>query len=336
MSGSLDDWGNLHGILRELYDRMLYLCDDLTGVVTGIAGLGALLYVSYRVWQALARAEPVDLFPLLRPFCIGLAILLFQPVVLNTLNGVLSPLVVGVHQMLEKEMLNMQDYQEKKDRLEWEEQIHNSAYGVLLPDEQYDGQLQQMQLPDGDQQVLDSMYEVSNMFSLKHWLLCFVRWLLELLFDAASLVIDVLRTFHLIVLSVVGPLSFAFSVYDGFQGTLVQWFARYITVYLWLPVADLFSCMIAKLQTLSLEREIEMIGSGNWIPDASNTTYILFMIVALFGYFCVPSIASWIVQASGLGAYNRKLSGAASQVGNVAGALVGASVGNATGRLLKK
>ena len=196
MSGSMEDWGNLHGILRELHDRMLSLCGDLTGVATGIAGLGALLYVSYRVWQALARAEPIDLFPLLRPFCIGLAILLFQPVVLNTLNGVLSPLVVGVHQMLERETLNMLDYQQKKDRLEWEDQQRNSIYGVLSPDQDYDGKLRQMQLPDGDQQVLNAMYEMSKMFSMKHWLLCFVRWLLELLFDAASLVIDVLRTFH--------------------------------------------------------------------------------------------------------------------------------------------
>lgn len=150
------------------------------------------------------------------------------------------------------------------------------------------------------------------------------------------MVIDTIRTFYLIVLSVLGPFAFAISVFDGFQATLTQWLSRYITVYLWLPVADLFSCMLTKLQTLSLERDIELIGSNSIIPDASNTVYIIFMIIGIFGYFCVPSVASWIVQAGGMGALNRKLSGAASKAGNVVGAVIGASTGNVAGHLLTK
>ena len=46
----------------------------MAGVAKGIAGLGALFYVAYRVWQSLARAEPIDVFPMLRPFAIGLCI----------------------------------------------------------------------------------------------------------------------------------------------------------------------------------------------------------------------------------------------------------------------
>ena len=60
-----------------------------------------------------------------------------------------------------------------------------------------------------------------------------------------SLLIDTVRTFFLVVLSILGPIAFAFSVRDGFQSTLSQWFTRYISVYLWLPVSDLFSCMLA-------------------------------------------------------------------------------------------
>ena len=51
---------------------MMPLCGDMAGVAKGIAGLGALFYVAYRVWQSLARAEPIDVFPMLRPFAIGL------------------------------------------------------------------------------------------------------------------------------------------------------------------------------------------------------------------------------------------------------------------------
>lgn len=60
---------NLHQILQSLYEDMMPLCSQMTGVAKGLAGLGALFYVAYRVWQSLARAEPIDVFPLLASLC---------------------------------------------------------------------------------------------------------------------------------------------------------------------------------------------------------------------------------------------------------------------------
>ena len=101
------DFDNLHQILRSLYEQMMPLCGDMAGVAKGIAGLGALFYVAYRVWQSLARAEPIDVFPMLRPFAIGLCIMFFPTVVLGTINSVMSPVVQGTAKMLEAETLDM-------------------------------------------------------------------------------------------------------------------------------------------------------------------------------------------------------------------------------------
>lgn len=90
------NFDNLHQILQNLYTDMMPLCSQMTGVAKGLAGLGALFYVAYRVWQSLARAEPVDVFPLLRPFALGLCIMFFPTIVLGTLNSVMSP-IVKVH-----------------------------------------------------------------------------------------------------------------------------------------------------------------------------------------------------------------------------------------------
>ena len=57
------DFENLHQVLRNLYQEMMPLCGDMLGVAKGVAGLGALFYVAYRVWKALAAAEPIDVFP---------------------------------------------------------------------------------------------------------------------------------------------------------------------------------------------------------------------------------------------------------------------------------
>ena len=43
------EFDNLHQILRSLYEQMMPLCADMAGVAKGIAGLGALFYVAYRV-----------------------------------------------------------------------------------------------------------------------------------------------------------------------------------------------------------------------------------------------------------------------------------------------
>jgi len=75
------EFDNLHQILRSLYVEMMPLCSNMAGVAKGIAGLGALFYVASRVWQSLARTEPIDVYPLLRPFTIGLCIMFFPTIV---------------------------------------------------------------------------------------------------------------------------------------------------------------------------------------------------------------------------------------------------------------
>src|SRR5690606_26445385 len=103
------EFDNLHEVLRALYDEMLPICAEMAGIAKGIAGLGALFYVALRVWQALSRAEPIDMYPLLRPFALGMCIMFFPTIVLGTINGVLSPVVTGTHVMLEGQTLDLNE-----------------------------------------------------------------------------------------------------------------------------------------------------------------------------------------------------------------------------------
>lgn len=171
------------------------------------------------------------------------------------------------------------------------------------------------------------------MYKVKKAIQDFFRELLEMLFQAASLTIDTIRTFFLIVLAILGPISFAISVWDGFQNTLVQWICRYIQTYLWLPVADLFSTILAKIQVLMLQNDIsELTNNPNVNLDSSNTCYILFMIIGIVGYFTIPTVSNWIIQAGGMGSYNRAVNNTAMQAGSLAGSVGGAVAGNVAGR----
>ncbi len=325
------EFDNLHQILRALYDEMMPLCSNMTGVAKGIAGLGALFYVAAKVWQSLARAEPIDVYPLLRPFALGLCIMFFPTFVLGTINTVLSPVVRGCNDLLQTQTFDMNEYRQQKDKLEYEALMRNPETAYLASDEEFDRQLEELGWSPSDMITMTGMYMDRAAYDIKKSVRDWFRELLELMFQAAALIIDTLRTFFLIVLSILGPLAFAISVYDGFQSTLTQWITRYISIYLWLPVVDLFSSVLARIQTLMLQRDIEELSDPNFIPDGSNSVYIIFMIIGIVGYFTIPTVAGWIVSAGGTSGYNRNIT----KAGVLAGAAAGAATGKIAGKLLK-
>lgn len=282
------EFDNLHQVLANLYQDMLPLCGDMIGVAKGLAGLGALFYVANRVWQALARAEPIDVFPLLRPFAIGLCILFFPTIVLGTINTVMSPVVKGTHTILESQTLDLKERQKEKEQLEYEARLREGK-AWLIDDKAYDQKMKDLGIMDTPEII--SMWGERLWYDIQSFFRKLVRDFFELLFNASALVIDTIRTFFFVVLSILGPIVFAFSVYDGFQATLTQWFARYISVYLWLPISDLFSSVLARIQSLMLNAEIALLRDPNYIPDESNGIYIVFLIIGIIGYFAIPTVA---------------------------------------------
>lgn len=223
---------SLHGILNGLYEDMMPLCGSMTSVASAIAGLGAMLYICYRVWKALANAEPIDLFPLLRPFALGICILFFQSLVLGGINGILSPIVKGTNRILTGQTFDMRSHHEAKDELERQNLLRNPETAYLASDEEFDRQIAELGWSPDELNTIEKMYEERALHGLKGWVVKAFRWILEIAFEAASLVIDTIRTFYLVVLAILGPIAFAVSVFDGFQATLTQWLCKYVTVYL--------------------------------------------------------------------------------------------------------
>ena len=323
---------SLHLILRNLYQEMMPLCGDMVGIAKGIAGLGALFYVASRVWQALSRAEPIDVYPLLRPFAIGLCIMFFPTIVLGTINAVMSPVVKGTHTILESQITDVQALQAEKDQLEYDARLREGK-AWLVDDEAYDQKMKDLGIWDVGEII--SMWGERKWYDMKMWFRQIIRDFFELLFNAAALTIDTLRTFFLVVLSILGPLAFALSVYEGFQSTLTNWLSRYISVYLWLPIADLFSAVLSKIQALMLTIDIELLKDPTYVPDGSNGVYIIFLIIGIIGYFSIPSVAGWVIQAGGSSGI-RGVNTAAGKGAALAGGVAGATAGNIAGRLMGK
>ena len=130
------------------------------------------------------------------------------------------------------------------------------------------------------------------------WFRQLVTDFFELLYNAAGLTVDTLRTFFLVVLAILGPLSFALSIYDGFQSTYQLDFPVYKRVPV-ASVADIFSAVLSKIQALMLESDVALLQDPSYIPDSSNGVYIVFLIIGIIGYFSVPTVAEWIIQSGG-------------------------------------
>ena len=204
------DFASLHELLHSTYEEMMPLCAQMTGIAKGIAGLGALFYIALRVWASIARAEAIDVFPLLRPFVLGFCIMFFPTVVLGTMNAVLSPVVQGTESMVHQQETNLAELTAKRNRLQEEAYLRNPETAYLVSNEKFDQKIEEMGIIGPEDAVtIAGMYAERAAYQTKQWVMKMVHDLMELLFHAAGLIIDTLRTFILIVLSILGECALA-------------------------------------------------------------------------------------------------------------------------------
>ncbi len=304
--GFADEIKSLHLVLEQLYTEMVPLCSKLIGVGRGIAGFAATWYIASRVWWHIANAEPIDFYPLFRPFVIGFAVVIF-PSVISMINGVMNPTVTGTAAMVQDSDKAIATLLQKKEeaikRTEvWKMYIGETGSGDRdkwyrythpTEDPSDEGFIEGI-----GNDIKFAMAKASYNFrnSIKQWM----SEVLRVLFEAASLCINTIRTFYLIVLAILGPLVFGLAVFDGFQHTLTVWLSRYINIFLWLPVANIFGSIIGKIQENMLKIDISQVQDyGDTFFSSTDTAYLIFMIIGIVGYFTVPSVANYIVHAGG-------------------------------------
>lgn len=305
--GLAGEIAGLQGVLDRVYSEMLPLCSGLIGAGRAIAGFGALWYIANRVWRQIAAAEPIDFYPLMRPFAIGLAIVLF-PAVMGVFNGVLQVSVTGTQGMVKdsdkaiKALLLHKERELKKsikyklyvgadgdgDRKEWYKYTHPK-----------DPQGQDENFLEGIGNDIRFWADRQD-YKMRHSFKQFMSEILQVLYQSAALCINTLRVFFLIVLAVLGPLVLGFSVFDGLQHTLSVWIARYINIFLWLPIANIFGAILGKIQQNMIKLDIaEVASQGDTFFSTTDLAYLIFLIIGIAGYCCVPTVANYVVHAGG-------------------------------------
>ena len=301
-------------VLNNVYDQMIPMCSNLIDAARGIAGFAALWYIASRVWRQIAQAEPLDFYPLLRPFALGMAIMLF-PMVISLMNGIMQPIVSATGSMVTNSDNSIALLlKQKEDAVK-----HSSSYQMYVGDDGEGNRAEWYKYThpgqtDKDEGTFESLgndikfwmdkqaYNFKN--NIKQWM----SEILQVLYAAAILCINTIRTFYLIVLAILGPLVFGFAVFDGLHHSLQQWIARYINVFLWLPIANIFGSIIGQVQQQMIKLDISQIqSSGDTFFSSTDTAYLIFLCIGIVGYFSVPSVANYVIHAHGQNGFLNKV-----------------------------
>lgn len=92
-----------YGLFADALEKVYAVMKGKTGLFVNIGrsigAIGALFYMSFRVWRHMVGGEPINFFPLLRPFVIGLCIILF-PAFMDIINGFLYSILRATEVLL--------------------------------------------------------------------------------------------------------------------------------------------------------------------------------------------------------------------------------------------
>lgn len=325
-----EDMKGMQPILDTIYADMLPLYTTLIDVARGIAGFGALWYIGSRVWRQLAAAEPIDVYPLLRPFALGIAIMLF-PALISILNGVLQPTVSATNAIVQDSNRAIENLLKQKEAAirnskQWQVYVGESGGGDRA--EWYKYRYPEDESGSGDRFLNGLGNDIQfwlekQSYSFRNNIKVWVKELLELVYAAASLCINTIRIFYLLILAIIGPLILGFSVYDGFQHTLSAYLARYVNIFLWLPICNVFGSILGKIQQNMLRIDLSQIEeNGDTLFTGTDTAYLIFLLIGIIGYFSVPNVAGYIVQAGGANAIIQKINTLAMSGGQMTPAMI--------------
>ena len=294
-------------MLENVYDTIFARASTFVTIASLIGALGALFMVSSHIYGRLLRGKAIQLDVILRPIVIMFALILYTPLI-NTVNAVLNPTVTATKAMVSNERDVLRDVMDQlADTNEDTEQA--AMYGSLLNNGSFNEYIERNNLDSGflgSERV--GQFLAWRAESITYHLRIFMReaffQMFSFLYFAVVFCLNVIRTFTLSVLALIGPLAIGFSLWPSFSGSFSNWLGRYIGVYLWLPVANIFGFLIATVMVefQAIQLETVLTGGDAVTFSSLDVLYLIMLVAGIIGYIAIPSITAYIITASGASA----------------------------------
>lgn len=330
IGGFTEDLRGLHGVITQLYDDQKGQYLTIITASSTILAVGISVYIFSRVYRSLLAAEPIDWWGLTKPITVFLMVL-FYPVILGLIEVCLSPISNVTGQMNYSSYNRMIEAKKNaiKNSEEYEIFFGNNGEGDFdVYFEKYGNDA------TFSEDINKSISRISfgaqqTILKMRYQLKLIISEILRLFYETAILAINFIRTFYLIILAVLGPIAFALSIFKGFSNMPFQWLGQFISKWLWLPIANVLATMLNTVQLDMIERSALVSGEAGAFFTPTDFGNLVFLIIGIIAFTCVPSVASMAIQVSGAGA--GALSGKASQAASAGAGKIAGGAGIAAG-----
>ena len=283
-------------LINEVFDKMMDSADVLVGVSTVIAGIGCIIYLASVLLPMIERSERIQIYPLLKPIFVAIVIVNF-----TSLTKAGSEISTGLGNAIGK-MVETSDannyfsmFMDKVDEMTGRS---NSDTPPSDPPEASNNNDQSKGKSESTTQA-NAEEEDGGFWSWLLWQFVYgilipgLAWLAMFIGQIIYLGLLLFSKFYLVILAIVGPLSFGLSQFKMFAGSATQWLARFLSVALWPGLANLVKAII---------NQIVMAIASNLQPTFSAVIVsILLLIFSATLYLQLPTLASFIIQSGGVG-----------------------------------
>lgn len=297
--------------LNELFKQLYLECATLIEPATLVCGFATLMYFCVRLWATWGRGKAIDPMDYLKPFGVLLAITFF-PALISGMESTLNIVTASTEIIVAKQQNDLKSLVLERTKLREKLVSENARY------KQYDT------TENVEYTQSKGVYDPElALKSNKSWLAEKIQevliWLLQYLFIILRTGMQTLSILFRIILALIGPFVFAFSLFPTLEGNIGSWFARYINVYLYIPIANILGLVQTKLFIIQNQTAINALNSGTYQYGMEDLSFILVLGFSIIGWFQIPTIASWVIQSTGAGSYLGKVNETAAKGAQMTG-----------------
>lgn len=304
----------INQMLAEILNSNSRAMSNMIGAAKAVAFIGATILTGFIAYD-MFLGKALDWKKMARIALVWFGIT-FYGSFLSFINTPLD-LIVSTTQTAAQNDGTLYEALEQEQRIKEREHIENSRHDGRLKEISaengwIDSALETVTNPTGLGKGLGFFDVINFEVTIREMMIDFFQWLVLSLARLAIVILNVVRTFFLIILSIFGIFSIAFSMYPGLEGSFFSWLQKYINVYLWLAAAYILEGVIVRLshsiKTMGMY-SYAVDGSEKFVDDGTyNAGLVLIALGSIIGMAMVPTITSWIINA---------------QVGNAASKLKG-------------
>lgn len=328
----------INRMLQNILDSNSDAMQAMVGAARNVAFLGAFILSAIMAY-GMFMGKSIDYSKITRIVLVMLGIIFYNSLV-SFINAPLDAIVETTRVAAEKDG-TLYEALENETREEGERVIENAKHEerlktIAAENGWLDRAVSAVKTAPIGPGMIDFFDVMKLEKNIKDMLIDFFQWLLISLAKLALIILNVVRTFFLIVLTIFGIFSIAFSVYPGLENSFYSWLQKYINVYLWLAAGYILEGLLIRLT-----HGIKSIGTftiasdgaqAYWDTGMYNAGLVLISLGSIIGMAMVPTITSWIISAQVSSAASKLKSKAQSGMQSLKAAKAGKmAAGAATG-----